>query len=87
LTDREKCSFVSRDYCWELCNKLSQLLEEPESGDVIFAVQMENEEEKKNLYAFRSVLTANSEYFKASNSFRVITYLKNSVPAGNRRKK
>lgn len=48
---------------------------------------MENEEEKKNLYAFRSVLTANRAYFKASNSFRVITYLNNSVPAGNRRKK
>ena len=76
--DRVTCSFNCQDYCWELCQKLSQQLKEPESGDVVFAVQMENEKEMKNLYAFRSVLTANSIYFKTSNPFRVL-YLSSRI--------
>jgi hypothetical protein len=71
MTDQETSSFGCQEYCSEVCKKLSQQLENPESGDVVFTVQMENEE-MKNLYAFRSVLTANSEYFKTSNPFRLV---------------
>jgi hypothetical protein len=78
LTNYEKLSFDSNDFRRDLCISLAQQLQDDQTGDVVFVVQAENDSESsepRKFYASKRVLTANSEYFRASKTrFSVLKF-------------
>lgn len=51
----------------KLCQSLAQQLLNSESGDVVFSVKGKSNQ-RRYLYAWKHVLSVNSEYFSASES-------------------
>jgi hypothetical protein len=49
----------------KLCQTLAQQLLDPESGDVVFSINGESNQ-RRHLYAWKHVLSVNSEYFSTS---------------------
>jgi len=49
----------------KLCQTLAQQLVRPESGDVVFSINGKSDE-RHHLYAWKHILSVNSEYFSAS---------------------
>jgi len=49
----------------KLCQTLAQQLLRPETGDVVFTINGKNSE-RSHLYAWKHILSVNSEYFSAS---------------------
>jgi hypothetical protein len=58
-------AFHSQRLNAKICQTLAQQLLHPESGDVVFSINGKSNQ-RRHLYAWKQVLSVNSEYFSAS---------------------